>query len=139
MIIGDEILYDWTIEKMVEIELAKPDDFLKIKETLTRVGIASAKNHTLYQTANILHKRGKYYIIHFKEIFLLEGRKSTLTLNDVARRNRIISLLADWGLCKVVEPNSIATKSDMGSIKVVAHRDKDQWTFVTKYHLGKRK
>lgn len=137
--IGDEILYDWTIEKMVEIELAKPDDFLKIKETLTRVGIASAKTQTLYQTANILHKRGKYYIIHFKEIFLIEGRTSTLTLTDVARRNRIISLLVDWGLCKVVDPNSIATKADMGMIKVVAHRDKANWEFVSKYQIGKRK
>lgn len=139
MIYGDEILYDWNIEKMVEIELGKPDDFLKIKETLTRVGIASSKNNTLYQTANILHKRGKYYIIHFKEIFLLEGRESTLTLTDVARRNRIISLLADWGLCKVVNQDSIVTKSDMASIKIVPYKDKNNWTLITKYTLGKRK
>jgi hypothetical protein len=138
-VIDGEILYDWAVEKMVEITLNRPDDFLKIKETLTRVGVASAKNKTLYQTANILHKRGKYYIIHFKEIFLLEGRTSTLTLEDVARRNMIVSLLVDWGLCKLVDPNSNATKAEMSSIKVVPYKERTEWNLVSKYTLGKKR
>lgn len=138
MMSPDDILYEWSIENMVEIKLAQPDDFLKIKETLTRIGVASAKDKTLYQTAHILHKRGKYYIISFKEIFLIEGRESTLTLTDVARRNRIASLLVDWKLCSLVNPNSVATKADMGTIKVVPYKDKANWTLCPKYQLGKK-
>lgn len=138
MIPNDTILYDWSIEKMVEIKLNQPDDFLKIKETLTRIGIASKKDKTLYQTCNILHKRSKYYIIHFKEIFNIEGKPSTLTLEDVARRNQIISLLDDWGLCQVVNYDMITTRSSMSSIKVVPYRERDQWNLVSKYTLGKK-
>ena len=134
----DDILYEWTPESMVEVVLNKPDDFLKIKETLTRIGIASSKSNVLYQTAHILHKRGKYYIISFKEIFLIEGRESTLTIADVARRNRIISLLVDWKLCSLVDSSSIANKADMSSIKVIPFKDKVNWDLRSKYKLGKK-
>jgi hypothetical protein len=137
MIDGD-ILYDWTPEKMVEIVLSQPDDFLKIKETLTRIGIASKKQKMLYQSAHILHKRGKYYIISFKEAFLLDGKKSDITLEDVARRNRIISLLEDWKLCTVVSPLSIANQASMSSIKVVPYKEKHEWDLIEKYKLGKK-
>ncbi len=138
MIQNENILYDWSIDKMVEVKLSQPDDFLKIKETLTRIGIASKKDKTLYQTCHILHKRSKYYIISFKEIFNIEGKPSTLTLEDVARRNRIVSLLDDWGLCEVINHELIANKSSMSSIKVVPYREKDAWTLVSKYQLGKK-
>lgn len=136
--IDDDILYDWAPEKMVEITLSQPDDFLKIKETLTRIGIASKKQKILYQSAHILHKKGKYYIISFKEAFLLDGKQSDITLEDVARRNRIIALLEDWKLCKVVSPISIANQASMSSIKVVPYKDKSEWTLVEKYKLGKK-
>lgn len=136
--IESEILYEWSIDKMVEVILAEPDDFLKIKETLTRIGVASKKDQTLYQSCLLLHKRGKYYIVSFKEIFALEGKPSTLTLEDVARRNRIISLLEDWKLCTVVNKSLIANKSNMTNIKVVPYKDKSKWTCVSKYTLGKR-
>lgn len=139
MIQNEDILYDWSIDKMVEIKLNKPDDFLKIKETLTRIGIASKKEKKLYQTCHILFKRGKYYLIHFKEIFNIEGKPSTLTLDDVARRNRIISLIEDWGLCSVVNGEMIANKSSMSSIKVVPYKERNQYTLVSKYTLGKKK
>ena len=136
---NDSILYDWAIEKMIEIRLEKPDDFLKVKETLTRIGIASQKEKTLYQTCHILFKRGKYYIIHFKEIFNIEGKVSTLTLDDVARRNRIAALLEDWGLCKVVNPEMLVSQATMAAIKVVPYKEKSSWKFIEKYALGKRK
>lgn len=139
MIIEDEILYDWSIEKMVEIKLFKPDDFLKIKETLTRIGVASKKQKILYQSAHILFKRGKYYIISFKEAFLLDGKSSDITLDDVARRNRIISLLEDWKLCEVVNPMSIANQASMSAIKVVPYKEKNDWQLVPKYQLGVKK
>ena len=138
MIQNENILYDWSIDKMVEVKLNQPDDFLKIKETLTRIGIASKKDKTLYQTCHILHKKSKYYIISFKEIFNIEGKPSTLTLEDVARRNRIVSLLDDWGLCQVLDPELIANKASMSSIKVVPYREKDTWTLISKYQLGKK-
>lgn len=137
--IEDEILYEWAPEKMVEVTLSTPDDFLKIKETLTRIGIASQKQKTLYQSAHILHKRGKYYIISFKEAFLLDGKQSNITLEDVSRRNRIISLLEDWNLCRVVNPISIANQASMSSIKVVPYKDKHEWNLVEKYKIGARK
>jgi hypothetical protein len=136
---GEDILYDWSMEKMVEITLPKPDDFLKIKETLTRIGIASRKDNILTQSCHVLHKRGKYYIISFKEIFAIEGKESTLTLEDVARRNRIIGLLEDWGMCKVVRPEMIVNKASMSSIKVVAYKDRDNWTLCSKYTIGKKR
>ena len=136
--INEDILYDWTQDKMIEITLAQPDDFLKIKETLTRIGISSRKTKMLYQTAHILHKRGKYYIVHFKELFLLDHKKSDITLEDVARRNRIIALLLDWGLCNVVNPELIANQSSMSTIKIVPYREKDEWQLVEKYHVGRK-
>lgn len=139
MMMDDEILYEWSQEKMIEITLNEPDDFLKIKETLTRIGIASKKQKILYQSCHILHKRGKYYIISFKEAFLLDGKQSDLTLDDVARRNRIISLLEDWNLCEVVNPQSIANQASMSSIKVVPHKEKKDWTLIPKYQLGAKK
>lgn len=137
--IDEEILYEWSPEKMVEIKLNQPDDFLKIKETLTRIGIASKKQKILYQSAHILHKRGKYYIICFKEAFLLDGKRSDITLEDVARRNRIITLLEDWKLCTVVNPISVANQASMSSIKVVPYREKNEWTLTAKYQLGVKK
>lgn len=137
--IDDEILYDWSPEKMVEITLKQPDDFLKIKETLTRIGVASKKQKVLYQSAHILHKRGKYYIISFKEAFLLDGRPSDITLDDVARRNRIIALLEDWGLCDVLNPILIANQASMSAIKVVPYKEKSEWQLVQKYQLGIKK
>lgn len=139
MIIDDEILYEWSREKMVEIKLFQPDDFLKIKETLTRIGVASKKQKILYQSAHILHKRGKYYIISFKEAFLLDGKTSDITLDDVARRNRIISLLEDWKLCEVVNPITIANQASMSAIKVVPYKEKNDWQLIQKYQLGAKK
>ena len=136
--IDNDILYDWAPEKMVEITLGQPDDFLKIKETLTRIGIASKKQKILYQSAHILHKRGKYYIISFKEAFLLDGKLSDITLEDVARRNRIISLLEDWKLCKVVSPILIANQASMSSIKVVPYKEKPDWELSSKYTIGRK-
>ena len=137
--IDDEILYDWSPEKMVEITLKQPDDFLKIKETLTRIGVASKKQKVLYQSAHILHKRGRYFIISFKEAFLLDGRPSDITLDDVARRNRIIALLEDWGLCNVLNPMLIANQASMSAIKVVPYKEKSDWQLVQKYQLGANK
>ena len=139
MIINDEILYEWAPEKMVEIKLSQPDDFLKIKETLTRIGVASKKQKVLYQSAHILHKRGKYYIISFKEAFLLDGKPSDITLDDVARRNRIIALLEDWKLCEVVNPILIANQASMSAIKVVPYKEKNDWQLIQKYQLGAKK
>jgi Bacteriophage translational regulator len=139
MTLDADILYDWAPEKMVEITLGHPDDFLKIKETLTRIGIASKKQKTLYQSAHILHKKGRYYIISFKEAFLLDGRPSDITLEDVARRNRIITLLEDWKLCSIVNPQSVANQASMSSIKVVPFKEKHEWTLCAKYQLGVKK
>lgn len=136
--INDDILYEWSQDKMVEITLASPDDFLKIKETLTRIGIASKKTKMLYQTAHILHKKNKYYIVHFKELFLLDQKKSDITLDDVARRNRIIALLADWSLCTLVNASSIANQSSMSTIKIVPYSEKSEWQLVEKYHVGRK-
>lgn len=137
--IDDSILYDWSIDKLVEITLNADDDFLKIKETLTRIGISSKKSKTLIQTCHIFHKQGKYYIVHFKECFLLENKSSDLTIEDVARRNRIISLLVDWKLCNVVNKQLIGNQAAMSAIKVVAYKDKHEWTFIEKFRLGKKK
>lgn len=136
--INEDILYDWSQDKMIEITLNTPDDFLKIKETLTRIGIASKKTKMLYQTAHILHKKSKYYIVHFKELFLLDQKRSDITLDDVARRNRIIALLADWNLCVVVNPSWIVNQSSMSTIKIVPFQEKHEWNLVEKYHVGRR-
>jgi len=128
-----------TVEELVEITLAKPDDFLKVKETLTRIGISSKTEKKLYQSCHILHKRGKYYIVHFKELFALDGLPSTLTEADIARRNTIVTLLDDWGLLKIVNPTQVASvASGLAQIKIIPHKEKGDWELVPKYHIGKK-
>ena len=127
-----------TVEELVEITLAKPDDFLKVKETLTRIGISSKTEKKLYQSCHILHKRGKYYIVHFKELFALDGKHANLTVNDVQRRNRIARLLADWGLITVVKEDSVADIAPLNQIKVLAYKDKNDWILEQKYNIGKK-
>ena len=123
---------------MVEILLSEPDDFLKVRETLTRIGVASRKEKKLYQSCHILHKQGKYFIVHFKELFALDGKRANLSVNDVQRRNRIIQLLSDWGLVTTVvdEPLDIAP---LNQIKVISYKEKGNWTLETKYNIGKKK
>ena len=130
--------YQWSPDKMVEILLSEPDDFLKVRETLTRIGVASRKEKKLYQSCHILHKQGKYYIVHFKELFALDGKRANLSVNDVQRRNRIIQLLSDWGLITTVidEPLDIAP---LNQIKFIAYKEKNNWTLETKYNIGKKK
>jgi hypothetical protein len=128
-----------TVEELVEITLAKPDDFLKVKETLTRIGISSKTEKKLYQSCHILHKRGKYYIVHFKELFALDGLPSTLTEADIARRNTIVTLLDEWGLVKNVDPAKTANvAAGLGQIKIIPHKEKGDWELVPKYHIGKK-
>ena len=129
----------WTTESMIEVGLREPDDFLKVRETLTRIGVASRKEKKLYQSCHILHKQGKYYIVHFKELFALDGKKANLSLNDVQRRNRIVQLLGDWGLVSISSKESIADVAPLSQIKVLAYRDKGDWTLESKYNIGKKK
>ena len=135
--ITDEV--QWTTESMVEVSLREPDDFLKVRETLTRIGVASRKEKKLYQSCHILHKQGKYYIVHFKELFALDGKKANLSINDVQRRNRIVQLLGDWGLVSVNSKESIADVAPLSQIKVLAYREKGDWTLESKYNIGKKK
>ena len=125
------------IEDMIECTLAEPDDFLKIRETLTRIGVASRKDKTIYQSCHILHKQGRYFIVHFKELFALDGKKTNLSENDVARRNTIANLLSDWGLVNVV--GKAEPVAPLSQIKVLSFREKDEWTLETKYNIGKKK
>ena len=129
----------WTAESMVEVGLKEPDDFLKVRETLTRIGVASRKEKKLYQSCHILHKQGKYYIVHFKELFALDGKKANLSLNDVQRRNRIVQLLGDWGLVSINSKESIADVAPLSQIKVLAYKEKSDWTLESKYNIGKKK
>lgn len=129
----------WQQSDMVEVALGQPDDFLKIRETLTRIGVASRKEHKLYQSCHILHKQGKYYIVHFKELFALDGKKTNLSLNDVQRRNRIIQLLSDWGLLEVISTEKIEDVAPLNQIKVLSFKDKDDWTLESKYNIGRKK
>ena len=129
----------WSQDQMVEVLLNEPDDFLKVRETLTRIGVASRKEKKLYQSCHILHKQGKYYIVHFKELFALDGKHANLTSNDVQRRNRITRLLADWGLISVVKDESVADIAPLNQIKVLAYKDKGDWALETKYNIGKKK
>lgn len=124
---------------MIEVVLKDPDDFLKVKETLTRIGVPSFKNKTLYQSCHILHKRGKYYIVHFKELFALDGRPSSIMEDDYARRNTIASLLQEWGLVSVVNPSLLEPKVQSGSIKIVSYNDKHNWLLESKYRIGVKK
>jgi hypothetical protein len=127
-----------SVDTMVEVKLKKEDDFLKIKETLTRIGVASERTKTLYQSCHILHKRGHYYITHFKEMFALDGKPTSLDAEDVQRRNTIVQLLSDWGLLTIVDPSQIADKAPMRLVKVIPHKEKDQWQLVAKYRIGKK-
>tara|TARA_Y100000310_G_scaffold305111_1_gene344939 strand:+ start:77 stop:487 length:411 start_codon:yes stop_codon:yes gene_type:complete len=128
------------IEELVEIELDQDDDFLKIKETLTRIGVSSRKENKLYQSCHILHKRGKYYIVHFKELFALDGLPTNITENDIGRRNTIVNLLEEWELLDIVDPDQTEEPvASMGQIKIIPHRDKDKWELVPKYHIGNSK
>jgi hypothetical protein len=134
-----DIEIKWQQSDMVEVALGQPDDFLKVRETLTRIGVASRKERKLYQSCHILHKQGKYYIVHFKELFALDGKKTNLSLNDVQRRNRIIQLLSDWGLIEVVTPDKIEDVAPLNQIKVLSFKDKDDWTLESKYNIGRKK
>ena len=129
----------WTTDSMIEVGLREPDDFLKVRETLTRIGVASRKEKKLYQSCHILHKQGKYFIVHFKELFALDGKKANLSLNDVQRRNRIVQLLGDWGLVSINVKESIADVAPLSQIKVLAYREKGDWTLESKYNIGKKK
>lgn len=127
---------NWTADKMVEIRLRQPDDFLKIRETLTRIGVASKTENKLYQSCHILHKQGKYYILHFKELFLLDGKTSNLSENDVQRRNRITKLLSDWGLLEIVNEQMVEDCAPISQIKIISHKDKTNWELCPKYNIG---
>jgi len=129
----------WTPEDMVEVSLTEPDDFLKVRETLTRIGVASRKEKKLYQSCHILHKQGRYYIVHFKELFALDGKKANLSLNDVQRRNRIIQLLSDWGLVGIVDATDVVDVAPLSQIKVLSYKDKNGWTLESKYNIGKKR
>ena len=129
---------EWSQDQMVEVTLNEPDDFLKVRETLTRIGVASRKEKKLYQSCHILHKQGKYYIVHFKELFALDGKHANLTPNDVQRRNRIARLLADWGLISVVKVDDVADIAPLNQIKVLAFKDKSEWVLEQKYNIGKK-
>ena len=129
---------NWSQDKMIEVKLNDPDDFLKVRETLTRIGVASRKEKKLYQSCHILHKQGKYYIVHFKELFALDGKYANLTVNDVQRRNRITRLLTDWGLISLVNEESIQDIAPLNQIKVLPYKDKHEWTLEQKYNIGKK-
>ena len=134
-----EIEVQWQPSDMVEVSLSEPDDFLKVRETLTRIGVASRKERKLYQSCHILHKQGRYYIVHFKELFALDGKKTNFTQNDVQRRNRIAQLLSDWGLVSIVEPERIEDIAPLNQIKVLSFKDKDDWILESKYNIGRKK
>ena len=129
----------WTKNDMVEVSLKEPDDFLKVRETLTRIGVASRKEKKLFQSCHILHKKGQYYIVHFKELFALDGKKANLSENDVQRRNRIIKLLSDWGLVEIVKEGSADNAAPLSQIKVIAYKEKSEWTLESKYNIGKKR
>jgi hypothetical protein len=132
------IYYDWTPDSMLEVVLPEPDNFLKIRETLTRIGIASRKEQKLFQSCHILHKQGRYFIVHFKELFALDGKESNITSNDVERRNTVAGLLQDWGLLKIVDNTKAEPKVSLSQIKVVAFKEKSEWELVPKYNIGKK-
>ena len=129
----------WSIDQMIEVTLNEPDDFLKVRETLTRIGVASRKEKKIYQSCHILHKQGRYYIVHFKELFALDGKHANLTQNDVQRRNRIIQLLSDWGLITIMNVSKITDIAPLNQIKVLAYKEKHEWILETKYNIGKKK
>ena len=127
---------NWQPTEMLEVTLNEPDDFLKIRETLTRIGVASRKDQKLYQSCHILHKQGRYFIVHFKELFLLDGKPSNLVENDLERRNTIATLLADWGLVSIINPNASKNLAPLRQIKVIPFKEKAQWELCPKYNIG---
>ena len=128
---------NWTQEQMLEGTLNEPDDFLKVRETLSRIGVASRKERTLYQSCHILHKQGKYYIVHFKELFALDGKASSIVENDISRRNTIANLLKDWQLVNIV--GEMGEMAPLSQIKVLSYKEKNEWTLETKYNIGKKR
>ena len=128
-------IVEWTPDNMLEVTLNEPDDFLKIRETLTRIGVASRKDNKLYQSCHILHKQGRYFIVHFKELFLLDGKKSNLEENDVARRNTIATLMSDWGLLGIENKDKAQPVAPLRQIKIISFKDKDQWELCPKYNI----
>ena len=133
-----EVTINWSPSDMLEVTIKQPDDFLKVRETLTRIGVASRKDKTLFQSCHILHKQGKYYITHFKELFALDGKNSTLTENDIQRRNTIALLLQDWNLIDVVNTSMVENKAPLSQIKVLPFKEKNEWNMVAKYNIGKK-
>ncbi len=129
----------WKQSDMIEVTLSEPDDFLKVRETLTRIGVASRKEKKIYQSCHILHKQGKYYIVHFKELFALDGKSASITENDVRRRNRIAQLLCDWGLLDIVVKTKVEELAPLNQIKVISFKEKGDWTLESKYNIGKKK
>ena len=127
---------NWTQDQMLEVELKEPDDFLKIRETLSRIGVASRKERKLYQSTHILHKQGKYYIVHFKELFLLDGKGSNLSKNDMQRRNSIATLLGDWGLLDMADPSAKLDTAPLKQIKIISYKEKSEWELCPKYNIG---
>ena len=130
----DEI--SWSQDMMLEVTLKEPDDFLKVRETLTRIGVASRKENKLYQSCHILHKQGRYFIVHFKELFLLDGKKSNLEENDIARRNTIATLMSDWGLISIEDKGKTDPKAPLRQIKIIPFREKNEWELCPKYNIG---
>tara|TARA_B100002051_G_C16257134_1_gene402469 strand:- start:103 stop:543 length:441 start_codon:yes stop_codon:yes gene_type:complete len=139
MSVVKEAEVSWSQDQMVEVTLNEPDDFLKVRETLTRIGVASRKEKKIYQSCHILHKQGRYFLVHFKELFALDGKHANLTSNDVQRRNRIAQLLADWGLVGVVNADRIQDIAPLNQIKVLSFKDKGDWILETKYNIGAKK
>jgi hypothetical protein len=135
----ETIYYDWTPESMLEITLPEPDNFLKVRETLTRIGIASRKDKKLYQSCHILHKQGRYFIVHFKELFALDGKESNITISDIERRNAIALLLQDWDLLKLVGKVNTDPTAILSQIKIVSYKEKAEWELVAKYNIGSKK
>ncbi len=134
-----ETVVQWKQSDMIEVVLKEPDDFLKVRETLTRIGVASRKERKIYQSCHILHKQGKYYIVHFKELFALDGKSANITSNDVQRRNRIAQLLSDWGLVRLVDDSRVKELAPLNQIKVISFKEKGEWTLESKYNIGKKK
>lgn len=131
-------IVEWTPSSMLEVTLNEPDDFLKVRETLTRIGVASRKDSKLYQSCHILHKQGRYFIVHFKELFLLDGKKSNLEENDIARRNTIATLMSDWGLVTIENKELAVPLAPLRQIKIISYKDKDQWELCPKYNIGNK-
>jgi hypothetical protein len=136
---GEDQEIAWTKNDMIEVTLREPDDFLKVRETLTRIGVASRKEKKLYQSCHILHKKGQYFIVHFKELFALDGKRTNLSQNDVQRRNRIVQLLSDWGLVDIPKKDTIADIAPLSQIKIISFKEKGEWVLESKYNIGKKK